>query len=256
MTIEVRNLKNGRKSYVARVWDPQLARKVSKSFSRQRDAERAEADMKVRAYTGGRLERPKDILFSALAEEVLANCTASKETVKEYEYVNASLIALLGKKSMRQLTVGDIERAVADLSSHLAPNTVNKHVVRLRHICKRAVAYGYVTISPAEHISNKPKVTNVRKMGVLDDREVRAFLDTSDPYWRPMFVLWLATGLRFSEILGLDPSCVDAVNNRVHVRHQLRSGGIVPFTKNRTPRAMDVTPAAIEVGTYHIADAH
>ena len=44
--------------------------------------------MKVREYTGGRLERPEDVLFKDLAKEVLANCTASEQTVKEYKYIN------------------------------------------------------------------------------------------------------------------------------------------------------------------------
>ncbi len=255
MAIEIRVLANGSKRYIARVWDPELGRKVSKSFSRRKDAERAEADMKIRMFTGERLERPKDVLFADLAVEVLANCTAGTSTMKDYKHINKGLIALIGKKSMRQLTVQDIEKVVAELSRDKAPNTVNKYVIRLRHICRRAIAYGYINVSPAEHISNKPKIGNVKKMETLSKTEMRLLLETCDPYWRPLFTLWLATGMRRAEIFGLDPSCIDSVNNRIHVRQQLRDGKIVPYTKNHHPRAIDVAPEIIGLVERHMADA-
>lgn len=255
MAIERRRTRDGSMRYVARVWDPVLRRKVSRSFKRLSDAEKAEADMKVRMFTGHRLDRPQDVLFSELAEEVLNNCTASSTTIKEYRRINRLLIELVGKKSMRQLTVRDIEKVVAELSRRYAPNTVNKAVIRLRHICKRAIAYGYVTVSPAEHISNKPKIGNVRKMEILEEEEIKALIERADEHWKPLFILWLATGMRRAEIFGLDPSCIDVANNRIHVRQQLKDGRIVPYTKSRRPRTIDVAPEIIEIVVRHMSAA-
>lgn len=189
MAIEVIHLKNGKKRYKARVWDPELQIRKSKTFSRRKDAEQAEADMKMRVYMGESLERRKDILFCDLATEVLENCTAGERTVQEYERINKQLCALIGRKSIRSLTVRDVEKVVASLSKRYAPNTVQKSIVRLRHICKRGVAYGYITISPAEHISNKPKQVTLKQMEILSSDEVQLLLETVDEsprvHWRP-----------------------------------------------------------------------
>lgn len=253
MAIEVINLKNGKKRYKARVWDPELQTRKSKTFSRRKDAEQAEADMKMRVYMGESLERRKDILFRDLAEEVLQNCTAGERTVQEYKRINKQLCAFIGGKSIRSLTVRDVEKVVASLSKRYAPNTIQKSIVRLRHICKRGVAYGYITISPAEHISNKPKQFTRKQMEILSPDEVKLLFQTVDPYWKPLFTLWLATGLRRGEIFGLDPSCIDTVGNRIHVRQQLTDrGNIVSYTKNKKPRTIDVAPEIIDVVVQHM----
>lgn len=253
MAVEVITLKNGKKRYKARVWDPELQIRKSKTFSRRKDAERAEADMKMRVYMGESLERRKDILFSELAEEVLESCTAGESTMQEYKRINVQLCALIGKKSIRSLTVRDVEKVVATLCKRYAPNTVQKSIVRLRHICKRGIAYGYITVSPAEHISNKPKLVTLKQMEILSVDEIKVLLSTVDPYWRPLFTLWLATGLRRAEVFGLDPSCIDTVGNRVHVRQQLSERGtIVGHTKNKKPRTIEVAPEIIDLVVAHM----
>lgn len=255
MAIETRTASDGSKRYIARVWDPVLQRKVSKSFKRLRDAQKAETAMKVRMFTGERLERPQDIMFSDLATEVLQNCTAGATTVKEYTHINEELIRLIGSKSVRQIKVRDVERVVAELCRDKSPNTVNKYVIRLRHILRRAIAHGYINVSPAEHISNKPRLANVRRMEILTDEEMKQLLKESDPYWKPLFLLWLATGMRRAEIFGLDPSCLDERNCRIHVRQQLKDGKLVPYTKSKRPRTVDVAPEIMVVVVQHMKAA-
>ncbi len=256
MAIEVIKLKSGKKSYKARVWDPVLNRRVSKTFSRRKDAEQALADMKMRIYMGEALERRKDIMFAELADDVLENCTAGESTVTEYRRINAQLSELLGKKSVRAITARDIERVVAELCRRYAPNTVQKAIVRLRHILKRAVAYGYIHVSPAEYISNKPRIVNVKQMEILDADEIKKLFEIVDPYWVPLFTLWLATGQRRAEIFGLDASCIDVPNSRIHVRQQLtEKGTIVPYTKNKKARTIEVGPEIIDVVVRHMQTA-
>ena len=255
MAIEVITLKNGTKRYKARIWDPALNKRRSKTFKRRKDAEQAEADMKIRLYLGEPLERRKDIMFDEFATDILENCTASESTLTGYRHINRLLIGLLGKKSVRSIGVRDVEKAVAEMCRRYAPNTVNKAVIRLRHIFRRAIAYGYITVSPAEHISNKPKAVNLRKMEILEAHEIKLLLDTADPHWKPLLTLWLATGLRLSEIFGLDPSCIDIANSRVHVRQQLKAGKLVPYTKNRRPRTVDVSPQILEMVRAHMDGA-
>lgn len=256
MAIESITLKNGQKRYKARIWDPVLKRRVSRTFTRKKDAEQALADMRMRIYMGESLERRQDIMFVTLADEVLENCTAGESTVAEYRRINAQLSELIGKKSVRAITARDIEKVVAELSRRYAPNTVQKAIVRLRHILKRAVAYGYINVSPAEYISNKPKIVNVKQMEILDADEIKKLFEIVDPYWVPLFTCWLATGMRRAEIFGLDPSCVDVPNARIHVRQQLtEKGTIVPCTKNKKARTIEVAPEIIDIVVNHMRTA-
>lgn len=256
MAIESIILKNGQKRYKARIWDPVLKRRVSRTFTRKKDAEQALADMRMRIYMGESLERRQDIMFATLADEVLENCTAGESTVTEYRRINTQLSELIGKKSVRAISARDIEKVVAELSRRYAPNTVQKAIVRLRHILKRAVAYGYINVSPAEYISNKPKIVNVKQMEILDADEIKKLFEIVNPYWVPLFTLWLATGQRRAEIFGLDPSCVDVPNARIHVRQQLtEKGTIVPYTKNKKARTIEVAPEIIDVVVRHMQTA-
>ncbi|HEY5541393.1 MAG TPA: site-specific integrase, partial [Coriobacteriia bacterium] len=54
-----------------------------------------------------------------------------------------------------------------------------------------------------------------------------------------------------SEIFGLDVSCLDVANNRVHVRQQLQDGLIVRYTKNKKPRTVPVTSEIMAIVTAH-----
>lgn len=255
MSVEERVLENGKTRYMARVWDPILKRKASKSFARRRDAETAEAEMRMRVYMGQPLERPKDAVFADFAAEVLEHCTAGESTRKEYKHINGVLSAYIGKKSLRSIAAKDCEKLVGELAAKYAPNTVNKAVIRLRYILRRAIAYGYITVSPAVELTNKPKIRNIREMEILDEDQIKDLLEKAGDYWRPLFTLWLATGLRRSEIFGLDPSCLDVANSRIHVRQQLHGSTIVSFTKNRKTRTIPVSAQIMSIVLAHVENA-
>jgi integrase len=252
MAVCSRTLQNGKKRYFARITDPATGRKISSpSFNRRKDAEMAETEMKARVYRGESAVPRPDVLFSVFADELMQQCTAGKHTRDEYEHIQKWFANFFGKKSVRQITVQDCEKAVAKLDETLAPNTITKYVVRLRYVFRRAVAYGYMSVSPADGISNKPKAVNLREIQTLEVDEIKQLLATADDYWRPLFTLWLATGMRRSEIFGLDVSCLDVANNRVHVRQQLKDGVIVTYTKNKKPRTVPVTPEIMGIVTAH-----
>lgn len=247
----------GQSRYVARVWDPVLHHKVnSRTFGRRKDAEVAEAEMKLKIHLGEPLVARRDVTLEAFAQEVLDTSTASETTKRDYQWINSLLFESLGRrKSLRSITPSDVEKAVRILHDRYSPNTVNKAIVRLRHILRRAITHGYLITSPAAEIANKPKVTTLKKMRVLDDLEAKRLLVAAGYYWSPLFTLWLATGMRRAEIFGLELDCLDVRDNRVHVRQQLKDGQIVPFTKSRRPRTVNVSAEVMSIVIRHFETA-
>lgn len=254
MAICTVRLKNGRKRYFARLTDPATGRKVcSKRFNRKKDAEQAETEMKAQIYRGESIERCAIPLFHDFCMELTEQCTASEKTVRDYERIQDRFSELFGCKTLRQITTQDCERAVASLSRDLAPVTVDKYVIRLRHIFERAVAYGFITVSPAKRISNKPKAVVRREIQTLTADEIKLFLAAVDDYHRPLFTLWFATGLRRAEIFGLEADCIDIAGSRIHVRQQLTDERrIVRYTKSRRPRTVPVAPEILGIVVNHM----
>lgn len=248
-----RTLKSGSKRYFARITDPATGKRISSpSFNRRTDAMMAETEMKVAVYRGESLQRPAVPLFADFAEELMEQCTTTPHTKEEYRHIQEWFSGFFGRKTVKQISTQDCERAVALLASEKAPNTVKKYVVRLRYVFRRAVAYGHLQVSPADEISNMPKMVNKREIQTLETDEIQRLLAESGDYWRPLFTLWLATGMRRSEIFGLDPSCIDLTNSRIHVRQQLMDGGLVGYTKSRRPRTIPVAPEILAVVVEHM----
>lgn len=249
-----RTLKNGKKRYFARLTDPATGRKVtSRRFNRRRDAEAEETAMKVRLFRGEPLKLKDDRLYGEFSAELRSRCTASERTRRDYERIDEWFARTLSGP-LRRITTEDCEDAVARLAEDKAPNTVDKYVVRMRHVFKRAAAYGYIQASPADDISNKPKVITKRRIQTLQADEVKKLLEIVDPYWRPLFMLWLVTGMRRSEIFGLTTDCLDRENARVHVRQQLTDEQeIKPATKNHRPRTIPVDETILAAVLEHAA---
>jgi integrase len=211
--------------------------------------------MKARVYRGEPPLPKADRLFSEFGDELLAQCTAGNRTRREYRHIQEWFARFFGNKSLRQITVQDCDQALAELSKTKAPNTTAKYVIRLRHVMRRAVAYRLITCSPTDGMQRLPTIVSIRQIETLEIDEIKLLFANADDYWRPLFTLWLATGMRRSEIFGLTTDCLDVANLRVHVRRQLQDGKLVPYTKNKTVRAIPVADEVMELVLEHAKTA-
>ena len=97
---------------------------------------------------------------------------------------------------------------------------------------------------------------------VYDEEEVEelmGLLHSSDTetYWRLMFTLALATGMRRGELLGLEWSCVDLENGLINVKKTIvltRNGPHIKIPKSKTSRRTISIPESIvyELKNYRI----
>jgi integrase len=93
-----------------------------------------------------------------------------------------------------------------------------------------AVAVGLLDTNPAKQIPNpEPKRSEVLPFGSL--AEVEAVADELLPHYRTIPIIGCLTGLRPSELFGLERRDVDRAGKLLHVRRVLVGGNLRPYGK-------------------------
>jgi len=158
----------------------------------------------------------------------------------------------IAKQKLDQIRQADALRFLRTLKkSGLATNTQNGTVSAIRFVLRFARDNGYMTLDPFHGIKRGefpaqkprkefvPRVLSKTEIGYLvEDVRSQAFTDASDTLFTNAVILYVLTGMRLSELLGLRWEDVDNVAGILHVRHQLAAQ-----TAERTranPRLVDL----------------
>lgn len=111
------------------------------------------------------------------------------------------LVAAFGDRRLDEITAADVERLRDGLLESRARATANRYRDLLSGIFRRAIRDGHATDNPVRAVS-KFKENNER-VTFLTDAEEAAVWATLVPKHRPLFVVSVHTGLRWSEEVGL-----------------------------------------------------
>ena len=194
-----------------------------------------------------------------MAEWTNTYCTNLKPlTVQDYQSkINRYIIPNLGKSQLSALTPTIIQRFCNRLTNGykeqkpLSPKTVKNIHGILHSALKQAVLSGIISANPADN-AKLPK-TKKPELKPLMDEQVHQFLKAieGDPY-ESIYIVDLFTGLRQSEILGLQWDDVDFEKGELHVCRQLqkqRTGGYIFLdeTKNGKSRTVPMAPSVVKV---------
>jgi integrase len=183
-------------------------------------------DAAVRAPTDARHMRAQDHTFGEACDGWLAYVAGEKDrrpsTIKDYRNtVHRYLIAEFGNDTL--LHTIDTERIDAFrermlAEGHLSRRTVQKILVLLHGILKRAKRKGWITSNPAED-AERVTVRRTGDFNVLSPEEVHA-VARAEPseLLAAIYVTAAFTGLRMGELRGLRWSDVDFAKRLVHVR--------------------------------------
>ena len=156
----------------------------------------------------------------------------SPHTVKNYRRDLDGLVRLVGDRPLAELTTADIRGAVIRLRSQgLAATSLARHLSSWRGFynfaCRRL---GYTRnpcsgLRPPKAAKPLPKTLSPDACTQLLDRTTDTLLDTRD---RAMFELFYSSGLRLSELTGIDLDDLDLSSAEASVTGKGNKTRIVP----------------------------
>jgi integrase/recombinase XerC len=156
----------------------------------------------------------------------------SPHTVKNYRRDLDGLVQLIGGRPLADLTTADIRGAIVRLRSQgLAATSLARHLSSWRGFynfaCRRL---GYTRnpcsgLRPPKAAKPLPKTLSPDACSQLLDRATDTLLDTRD---RAMFELFYSSGLRLSELTGIDLDDLDLSGAEASVTGKGNKTRIVP----------------------------
>lgn len=178
------------------------------------------------------------------------NSNVKPTTIDRYRSdLQNHIIPTLGAVKLNALTPSAVQKFYNSLQraeKPLSPKTIkNIHGV-LHQAMKQAVRLGYARLNPTE-VCTLPRIEKA-KISPLDTPDIKKLLDTlgADVY-DTLLKVDIFTGLRESEILGLQWSCVDFGRGTITVEKQLsrprHTGEVYHFTSLKNDKARKLHPA-------------
>jgi integrase len=144
----------------------------------------------------------------------------------------------IGLMSIGEVDEEVIASVIAELELQgLSGWTVRGILVPLGRILAYGVRRKLIPDNPIRRLERRerPSVTR-REMRILRSEEIDALLRAATPAYRPLLASAIFTGLRQSELLGLQWADVDFEDGVLHVRRQLDRNG--DYTQPKTPKAL------------------
>ena len=175
-------------------------------------------------------------------------------TIQTYQSrVERDILPYIGKVQLTQLKNQQIQRLMNTLTEGnpnqkplSAKTVVNVHGI-LHKALEQAVAAGLIPSNPSDHIK-LPKIKKPELKPFTDD-SLSAFLNAikGDEFER-IYIVALFTGMRQSEIIGLQWGDIDWERGIIHVSRQrqrnLKQGGYRMVESTKNGKARKVTAAA------------
>lgn len=244
--------KDGNPRYYA-VYNDRTGKRRWESAGRyKKDADRLLKMRESEARTG---VKPDDIMFSEFADKWLREYAAAHVKPRTYEYYESAVRVHLGP-AFGEYRLKDIcpEKIDAFKSSKLrdgrAPSTVNKLLVILGAMMKRAVVWRYIGENPVQFVDRVKQ--KHREMEYLAPGEIRRLLDAAAPEYRPLFAAAVLTGAREGELLALKWGDLDLERRVMYIRRTYYPGH--GFTEPKSAsgrRAIKVSPELAAIMREH-----
>ena len=185
-------------------------------------------------------------------EELAAGWLTDKRDIRAgswraYEaYLRNHVVPILGRQRVSAITTDDIADLITALEDKgLCGRTVTNVLVPVSRIFDHAVRRGLTPSNPVKGLERgeRPKVIR-EEMRVLDRHEIDALLQAAPAKYRTLLATALFTGLRASELLGLQWWHIDFAHGVIKVRDQVyRTGERLPLKTDKARRDVILQPA-------------
>ena len=218
-------------------------------FATRTEAEKALRKVIDRLGPGG---GRTTITLGEFADEYLEMHQAAPATITKLRWLLGKATAALGEKRLADLS----PREVYAWRMTVPEGHRFEATQALRQVLNRAVAWGLLDYNPAKlGVPNPPRRAK-EKRPFETWQQIEAVSAGLGPVYAPMVILAAATGLRPSELFGLDTRDVDRQLGVVYVRRAYANGRL-KHTKTRlstVSRFMGTSIAMIDRHYGHLAN--
>lgn len=218
----IKKLPSGTWEYRGDTYDPATGRRrqIRRRFPSKGAAQAFERSIIVSGSAAPARDVPPFASYSeAWVESRRALGNVSPSTIASYKSRLRVLKPILGDVPVSRLTPSRIEGAVAQLLKTISPRTAKVYITVIRMVCTRAVRDGYLQSDPVARM--EPIRFKAQEYLPPDADALTGILRASQgsPSHLPLLIMAM-TGMRISEVLGLQWDCVDLRSRSVTVRRQ------------------------------------
>ena len=182
------------------------------------------------------------ITLAEFVDEYLEMHQAEPVTIAKLRWLLSKATAVLGEKRLADLSPRDVygwRFSVPEGHRFEATQA-------LRQVLNRAVAWGLLDYNPAKRGVPNPARRAKEKRPFETWREVEAVAAQLGPVYGPMVIFAAATGLRPSELFGLEQRDVDRQLGIIHVRRAYANDRLKHTKTRLTTRAVPLQAKALE----------
>ncbi|SRR5579875_641548 len=241
-------------------WRDDTGRQCKQNFAKRSDADAMDAQVRASLSAGTYIDAAAGkAKFSVYAEQwravqVHREATATLTERAMRLYVNP-VIGDLALAAVRPVHVQQLVRRLAD---ELAPSTVHVTYGYVASIFKAAVRDRLIGRTPCEGI-RLPALPK-RQMFIPDPPAVLTVAGLLPGHYRAAPLLAAQSGLRPSEVFGLEVDGIDFLRRTIRVRQQLvtssKRGNVAYLALPKTPqsdRTVPITQATVDMLAAHLA---
>lgn len=165
----------------------------------------------------------------------------------------SSLVPYFGEYRLAEIQAEDVQRFVAHKLKAVGPNTVRKHLLLLKTMFNHAVLWGYMRDNPALYV--RPPRLPHREMDFMTPDEVRLFLEAVHPWYAPLFLTAIMTGMRLGELQALQWGDISWNNGTIRVQRSVWRGEFQDPKSKRSIRTVGMPRRLAEVLSEYKAHA-
>lgn len=237
----LKNKRAGQGRFRYRVKYNEEGKQRSRTFADRLDAEQ----FKINIEKGESVEPSVKRTFGEAADRFLKY--GAKDLSDNTRAYYSSLIRVhlkprFGHRRISKLTMADVEALRDDVEKQLSASTTRGILICLQRVLGYAERHQWVTSNVVRGTA-KPGLKPTNRRALLPG-EIKALIEATDPRFRMLFKLALATGARQAELLGLEWSAID--KGYIHIRQQYTAGRITQTLKSKTSERFIPIPPEVE----------
>ena len=203
------------------------------TFARKKDAEKRLAEVTVNVHKGVHVATSRSVTVAEAGEKWLTDTAEELEaaTVESYrQHFEQHIVPYLGPVKLSVLTVPAVRDYMDKLrTAGRSPAMVQRVIGDLGSILADAQERGMVAQNVVRSLSRRKKARQAERRqkiqlkagrDIPSPEEIRAIEHHLEGRWRPILLTAIFTGLRASELRGLQWTEVDFKKAEIHVRRR------------------------------------